>query len=232
MKPPEKSDQEAVHEIEELRQRVLELQATLRARVQHYRIVADFTYDWEYWITPAGQFEYISPSCERITGYSDEEFTRAPDLLERIVYPDDRRFVGAHLCEDVTNQGAIPHAIDFRIVHRSGDVRWIGHVCQAVFGDRGQCMGRRCSNRDITERKKADEQKERLLVDLREALAKIKTLSGFLPICASCKKIRDDEGYWHQIESYIRDHSEAEFSHGICPACARKLYPEFYKDET
>jgi hypothetical protein len=66
-----------------------------------------------------------------------------------------------------------------------------------------------------------------LIAELQGALAKVKLLSGFLPICAACKKIRDDKGYWKQIESYIRDHSEAEFSHGICPDCAKKLYPEF-----
>ncbi len=63
--------------------------------------------------------------------------------------------------------------------------------------------------------------------DLQQALANVKRLSGFLPICASCKKIRDDKGYWNQIEEYIRDHSEADFSHGICPDCVRTLYPEF-----
>jgi signal transduction histidine kinase len=64
--------------------------------------------------------------------------------------------------------------------------------------------------------------------ELQEAMSKIKILSGFLPICASCKKIRDDNGCWNQIESYVRDHSEAEFSHGICPDCAENLYPELY----
>jgi len=64
--------------------------------------------------------------------------------------------------------------------------------------------------------------------ELQEALAKIKTLSGLLPICASCKKIRDDKGYWNRIETYISDHSEAEFSHSICPECTKKLYPELY----
>ncbi|MCK5226689.1 MAG: hypothetical protein KAK02_00705 [Desulfobulbaceae bacterium] len=62
---------------------------------------------------------------------------------------------------------------------------------------------------------------------LQEALTKVKTLSGFIPICASCKKIRDDKGYWNQIEAYIQKHSNAEFSHGICPECLKKLYPEF-----
>lgn len=78
---------------------------------------------------------------------------------------------------------------------------------------------------DITERKRAEEERERLIRELREALAQVKTLSGLLPICASCKSIRDDQGYWQQIEAYIRDHSEAEFSHSVCPECARKLYP-------
>jgi len=66
---------------------------------------------------------------------------------------------------------------------------------------------------------------------LQEAFDNIKTLKGLIPICANCKKIRDDEGYWHQVEGYIRDHSEAEFTHGICPDCAMTLYPEFYGDD-
>jgi AmiR/NasT family two-component response regulator len=67
--------------------------------------------------------------------------------------------------------------------------------------------------------------------ELQQALAKVKTLSGMLPICASCKKIRDDQGYWQQVEEYIQEHSEAEFTHGICPECVRKLYPELYGDK-
>ncbi len=67
--------------------------------------------------------------------------------------------------------------------------------------------------------------------ELQEALTKVKLLSGLLPICANCKKIRDNEDYWQDVAVYIRDHSEADFSHGICPDCARELYPEFYKDD-
>jgi PAS domain S-box-containing protein len=85
--------------------------------------------------------------------------------------------------------------------------------------------------RDIRERKRAEEERERLISELQEALAKIKTLRGLIPICASCKKVRDDQGYWQQVEVYIRDHSEAEFSHGLCPDCARQLYPDFYQGE-
>jgi hypothetical protein len=75
-------------------------------------------------------------------------------------------------------------------------------------------------------------ERTRLIQELQEALGEIKQLSGLLPICASCKKIRDDKGYWNQIESYISKHSEAKFTHGICPECAKKLYPEFYKDKS
>ena len=75
------------------------------------------------------------------------------------------------------------------------------------------------------------EEREKLIVDLQVALDKVKLLSGFLPICASCKKIRDDKGYWQQIEAYIREHSEAEFSHSICPDCAKKLYSDYYKEK-
>ena len=74
-------------------------------------------------------------------------------------------------------------------------------------------------------------EKEKLIGELQEALAKVKTLSGLLPICSSCKKIRDDKGYWNQIETYIRERSEADFTHGICPKCAKMLYPGLLKDK-
>jgi two-component system cell cycle sensor histidine kinase/response regulator CckA len=83
-------------------------------------------------------------------------------------------------------------------------------------------------NKTSVERKRAEAEREKLIKELQDAIARINKLNGLLPICAHCKKIRDDKGYWNQIESYIREHSEAEFSHGICPECAQKLYPEFF----
>ena len=81
-------------------------------------------------------------------------------------------------------------------------------------------------HREMQERIRAQVEKDRLIVELKDALSKVKTLSGLLPICASCKKIRDDKGYWNQIEHYIRGHSEAEFTHSICPECAKKTLDE------
>lgn len=80
--------------------------------------------------------------------------------------------------------------------------------------------------RDIGERKIAEAERERLIQELQDALARVKSLSGLLPICASCRKIRDKEGRWQQLEMYIREHTEADFSHGICPECRQRLYPE------
>lgn len=79
------------------------------------------------------------------------------------------------------------------------------------------------------QRNKAEQQRNAILLEREKALQEVRILRGFLPICASCKKIRDDNGYWAQIEGYIRDHSEAEFTHSICPDCAKKLYPDFYE---
>ena len=83
----------------------------------------------------------------------------------------------------------------------------------------------------VIERKQVEEALKQERDNLQDALAEVKRLSGLLPICANCKNIRDDKGYWNQIEAYIRDHSEADFSHSICPECAKNLYPEFYKGD-
>jgi PAS domain S-box-containing protein len=81
--------------------------------------------------------------------------------------------------------------------------------------------------RDVTELRAAEAEREQLIQELQEALVRVKSLSGLLPICASCRKIRDKQGAWHHLETYIRNHAEVDFSHGICPDCQRELYPDF-----
>jgi hypothetical protein len=81
---------------------------------------------------------------------------------------------------------------------------------------------------DITERKEAEDEREKLILELQDALAKVKTLSGLLPNCSACKRIRNDKGYWNQIEIYIQSHSDAEFTHSFCPECMKRLYPEIF----
>ncbi len=127
----------------------------LQASETRYRIVADNTHDWEHWTSPEGRILYVSPSCQRITGYTAAEFEADPQLGFRIVHPDDLAQFKAHLKEYTTNTKE-PGALEFRIIHRDGAVRWIDHVCQSVFDENGNFMGRRGSNRDITDRKKAE----------------------------------------------------------------------------
>jgi GAF domain-containing protein len=85
-------------------------------------------------------------------------------------------------------------------------------------------------SREIIERERVQAEREKLIVELQDSLARVKTLEGLIPICANCKKVRDDQGYWQEVEGYISQHSNADFSHGICPDCARRLYPDFYNE--
>jgi hypothetical protein len=104
-------------------------------------------------------------------------------------------------------------------------------TCSPFYGEDGELIGSVHIAKDITERIQRETERENLLAQLQEAMANVKMLTGLLPICASCKEIRDDEGNWTQIESYIRDRSEAEFSHSICPKCTGRLYPGLFDED-
>ena len=153
--------------IERLTQRIRELEGRLAARdqtienlrqdVHHLQLVADLAHDWEYWRGPDGTLHYVSPSCERMTGFSTDEFISQPDLLLDIVHPGDRAAVARHL----TLQRGPAADFDFRIRRKDGQVCWINHVCQPMHDARGNYLGRRASNRDISERKTAERTLER-----------------------------------------------------------------------
>jgi PAS domain S-box-containing protein len=144
---------------------------------EKFRTVADFTYDWEYWIGPDGRLIYNSPSCERITGYRFDEFINNPSLLQEIIHPEDQSLVGNHFH---TIDSGDSHQVEFRIVTRSGETHWIGHICQAVHGADGTWLGRRISNRDITDRRLAEHEKENLRAQLLQSqkMETMGTLAG------------------------------------------------------
>jgi PAS domain S-box-containing protein len=112
------------------------------------------------------------------------------------------------------------------IKKHNGDVQNFIVTARPFRNRRGQLTGVVESFQEITELKKLEQEKTELILQLRESLNKVKVLSGLVPICAGCKKIRDDQGFWNHLESYISRHSDAEFSHGLCPDCALKYYPE------
>ena len=143
---------------------------TLRESDEKFRTVADHIHDWEYWMAGDGSLVYVSPSCERITGYKAEEFHQDPGLISRIIHPDDHENFMQHIkdvAQGMANREC--HTRNFRILTQNGEERWIAHVCQEVFSREGKSMGRRVSNRDITERKQAEEEKLKLEGQLQQA---------------------------------------------------------------
>jgi len=136
----------------------MQAEAALRESELRFRTMIDWTSDWEYWIGPNREFIYVSPSVERITGYTPGEFTADPELIQRIIHPDDRARWEEHASlHPVTEPTDHSSKIEFRIIHRDGSPRWIGHTCRAIFNADGTWAGRRISNQDITDGKAAEE---------------------------------------------------------------------------
>ncbi len=155
----------------------------------------------------------------RYYGYSLEELTGLTIMDINMLTHDQVREEMQRANQEARNHFHFPHRL------ANGEVRDV-----EVFSGPITVKGEKLLYSivyDITERNKKDKEREELITKLEKALKEIKQLRGIIPICASCKKIRDDQGAWNQLEAYISDHSEAEFSHGICPECAEKLYPGF-----
>jgi PAS domain S-box-containing protein len=133
------------------------IEQALRKSEKRYRMVADSSYNWEYWIAPDGNFIYVSPSCERITGYPANAFLEDADagLLDKIIHNDDRERFAKHFSESLMSPDV--KSFEFRIQSRSGEERWISHICQPVYGDDGQYLGRRAGNHDVTQHKQTEE---------------------------------------------------------------------------
>ncbi|MCF8114750.1 MAG: PAS domain-containing protein [Desulfotignum sp.] len=187
-------------------------------------------YDYIRWPDGRSRFVYISSQCKRIFEYDAEQIIKNTDLLWNMVHVEDSDRLKR---EDwAANQAGEQFQSEVRIIPPSGEVKWIqltSMPSEEKFDSQIIWSG---IVLDISERRRAEEERNQLVIELKRALAEVKTLKGFLPICSHCKKIRDDKGYWNQIESYIHKHSGAEFSHGICPECAKKHYPDFdiYED--
>jgi PAS domain S-box-containing protein len=178
-----------------------------------------------------GKIQLISDKLIKMHGYSIE---KTDEYLGRAVFdfidPSSHKVLIDNIHKVLA--GEKDHKLTEYLAIRKDNSRFYIDVNSTVLRDsNGNPTGILYVERDITEHKQAEEERERLISELQKALSEVKKLSGLLPICSSCKKIRDDKGYWNQIESYIRDHSEAEFSHGICPECVEKLYPDIYESK-
>ncbi len=116
-----------------------------------FKTIVNYTKNWEYWIAPNKNINFISPSCKEITGYCDQEFYDNPSLLDTIIFPQDKKLFQEHETEALT--GKDMNSLEFRIITKENNIKWIDHNCQSVYNSQGQYIGHRVSNRDITKRK-------------------------------------------------------------------------------
>jgi len=169
-----------------------------------------------------GTFRYANPSFQRVLGYKQEEIIGCTGF--DLIHPEDRPRFDSLRGEFMKNPGA-RDSLQFRALHANGSWVTLEGVAHNLLGD-PDIQGVVINLRDISECKQAEAEKEKLASELQEAAAKASLLTGLLSICASCKKVKDEAGHWEQIESYFRERSEVEFSHGMCPECAKLWFPD------
>ncbi|HEY8994823.1 MAG TPA: PAS domain-containing protein [Lacunisphaera sp.] len=162
----------------------------------------------------------VSESIARLLGYTSSE-TLAFDWWLNRLHPEDRERALNSVSETLVSGVS---RTEYRLRHKDGQYCWIGDTLRLVRDANGHAIELAGVWIDITARKQAEAERERLMEELKAAQAHVRTLSGLLPICASCKKIRDSEGRWSPIESYIQGHSEAQFTHSMCPDCTDLYY--------
>lgn len=152
----------------------------LRQSEEKFRTAIDFTYNWEYWQAPDASFVYVSPSCERITGYPPTDFIQDPHLLHTIIHPNDRPLFEQHACR-ICREIAETGVIEFRIITRNGETRWIAHICQPVFSQTGDYLGQRASNRDVSERVRLETARQQAEDALRQSEATKQAIIQAIP---------------------------------------------------
>lgn len=171
--------------------------------------------------------EFVTENVEKLFGHTAKEFISGKVQYANCVHNDDFERVADEVKTFSNEKGTIEfNHIPYRIVTIDGDIKIVSDWTFIDRDEEGNIAHYKGIIEDITKRKQAEVALQREKDKFEEALEKIKTLSGMLPICSLCKKIRDDKGYWNQIEAYIHKHSDAEFTHSICPKCAKKLYPD------
>ena len=209
-----------------------QVEEALKESERRYRMLAENAHDMIFVFDFNLKPTYISPSVKHLSGYIVEEAMK--HRLDQVLTPDSYKKLMEIFEREVSlERSGQRHGPDWsqtieqEILRKNGSTVWIEITLNIIYNEESLPKSILGIARDITERKRSALERERLVSELQQALANVKTLSGLLPICANCKKIRDDKGYWNQIESYISEHSDTVFSHGICPECVKKLYPDY-----
>lgn len=169
-----------------------------------------------------GNITYISPSVINVLGYTQDEFKGhySKYMTDTCINKDVMKYTNAAL------KGEKQEPYEAELWHKNGNRVHLRITEVPMFDDTGNVMGIEGIVQDITKLKQLEAARENTIKKLEKALSEIKTLKGILPICLFCKKIKDEKGYWERVDVYINKHSEADFSHCICPDCMKKHYPD------
>jgi PAS domain S-box-containing protein len=230
-----KSRQMLLDDLAALRQRIADLEFVenelvvvadkLRESQESYRVLVEEINDIIYTVNRAKVVTYISPVIEPVSGYAPSEILGRSFL--DFVFEEDVSRVDGQFQENISGRKDLVQ-FRFRVLTKAGDIRWARTYSRPIFLE-NRVVGLRGVMTDMTQWVELEDAQERLIGDLHGALDQVATLRGLLPICSSCKKIRDEHGRWVQLEAYIQQHSEARFTHDLCPDCARELYPGVYQ---
>jgi PAS domain S-box-containing protein len=203
------------------------LESELKKSEERFRRLVESVTDYIYEVTiengqAVGTFH--GPGCVTVTGYISEEYAADNYLWYRMIYEEDKQTVMEQTSRLLA--GIETPAIEHRIIHRDGSIRWVKNTPVLRRDKDENLIAYDGLISDITERKQLQEEIEDKVIQLEASLAKVKQLEGIIPICSYCHKIRDDVQVWQQMEQYISQHSQAFFSHGICPDCYTKQIAE------
>nr|MBF0220996.1 PAS domain S-box protein [Desulfobulbaceae bacterium] len=188
----------------------------LRESEERFRALIEKSSDIVVILNKDGQYKYVSPAVSAFGYFPDEMIGKLP---QDFVLDEDKSLITETIKQSMEVPEKSIRTSVIRFCHKNGSVFRVEGLVTNLLDHPG-VEGVVFTGRDVTER-------ERMIEELQTALNEVRTLQGLLPICASCKKIRDDSGLWENIEAYIQSNSNAVFSHGICPDCAKSLYPEF-----
>jgi PAS domain S-box-containing protein len=174
-----------------------------------------------------GRITHINPSFLRMFGYDRQSDIIGRDASRLFFGEEIKHLTDVQVIIDLSDG----HTEEFTARKQNGKTFVVEVASSNVTNSRDSIVGKMVSFVDITGRKQLEQERENIIQKLQDALEKVKTLSGLLPICSACKKIRDDKGYWNEVDSYIHSHSGINFTHSICPECSKRLYPKIFGEK-
>jgi PAS domain S-box-containing protein len=210
----------------------MQFEEALQAGEKKLRDVTSNLAEGIYVLDLQGKVTFMNPEAEHLLGWTREELNEkgAHDLIHFRKADGTPQPLESCEMHRVIRSGENYTSADEVFVRKDGTVFPIAVVTSPIW-EAGTVVSAVTAFRDISMQKELEQERSQLILAYEDALNNIKTLKGLVPICASCKKIRDDKGYWNHLEVFIQQRTNAEFSHGICPDCAKKLYPDFAKEE-